>query len=61
MTAEELKKLRIKLGLSISESARAVQISDRSWQRYESGDRRIPEGVVELYCLKNGVKYKQPR
>ena len=55
ITPEQLKSLRMEAGRSISESARDVHISDRSWQRYESGDRAIPDGVVELFCIKNGL------
>lgn len=58
MTPDEVKQLREKAGLSVAEAARCVRISDRSWQRYESGDRKIPEGIVELFCIKNGLKYR---
>jgi DNA-binding XRE family transcriptional regulator len=58
MTPEQVKALREKSGLSVAEAARCVQIADRSWQRYESGERKIPEGIVELFCLKNGLKYR---
>lgn len=57
MKPEDIKALRLKAELSISEAAKCVQISDRSWQRYESGDRKMPAGIVELFCLKNGLKY----
>ena len=58
MLPEDVKKMREKAGLSIAQAARCVQIADRSWQRYESGERKIPEGIVELFCLKNGLKYR---
>jgi DNA-binding transcriptional regulator YiaG len=54
---EDVKKLREQAGLSVAMAARTVQISDRSWQRYESGDRQIPPGLVELFCIKNGLPY----
>ena len=57
MTPEEVKALRQSAGLSISQAARSVQITDRSWQRYESGERKAPAGLVELFCLKNGLPY----
>jgi DNA-binding transcriptional regulator YiaG len=57
---KDVKMLREKAGLSIAQAARCVQIAERSWQRYESGDREIPPGLVELFCLKNGIKY-QPK
>jgi len=57
MLPEEVKRMRKKAGLSIAQAARIVQIADRSWQRYESGDRKIPPGLVELFCLKTGIGY----
>jgi transcriptional regulator with XRE-family HTH domain len=54
-----LKQLRLSLGLSVTDCARQVRIADRSWQRYESGDRKPPEGLLELFCLKNGLDYKK--
>jgi predicted transcriptional regulator len=57
MNSESVRALREKAGLSVAQAARSVQIADRSWQRYESGDRKIPPGLVELFCLKHGIKY----
>lgn len=57
MTPQQVKQLREKAGLSLAEAARCVQIAQRSWQRYEAGDRKIPPGLVELFCMKNGLKY----
>lgn len=58
MSADELKKLRKQLGLSISQAARCVHVTDRSWLRYEAGDRKIPEAIVHLFCLRNKVDYR---
>lgn len=57
MSPEQLKALRLKAGLSVHQAASCVQIADRSWQRYESGERIIPGGIVELFCIKNGIPY----
>jgi len=57
MKPESVRALRDKAGLSVAEAARCVQIERRSWQRYESGERTIPPGLVELFCMKNGLKY----
>lgn len=59
MTNVELKALRKKLGLSLAEAAAQVHITVRSWSRYESGERRIPEGVVHLFCIQNKVNYRK--
>ena len=57
MSPEELKKLRNKAGVSVDVAARQVEITTRSWQRYESGERKIPKGVVKLFCLTNSIDY----
>ena len=57
MTPEAVKAMRESAGLSIAQAARCVQIADRSWQRYESGDREIPPGIIKLFCIKNGIEY----
>ena len=52
MTHDELKSRRKAHGLSVTQAARLVHVSDRTWQRYESGRQPIPEGVVALFDLK---------
>jgi DNA-binding transcriptional regulator YiaG len=49
MTAAELKELRKTLGLSAAKAAAQVHVSERSWHRWEAGDRSIPESVVHLF------------
>jgi len=57
MNRKQLKKLREELGLSQSEASRLVHVTQRTWARYEAGDRSIPAGVIELFCIKNNIKY----
>ena len=57
MKPEDLKKLRNNVGLSVAKAALQVHVTPRTWNRYEAGDRQIPEGVVELFCIKNGIVY----
>jgi DNA-binding transcriptional regulator YiaG len=59
MKPEELKALRIRLGLSQAKAAALVQVNQRSWARYEAGDRNPPEGLVELFHLKTGTPYQR--
>lgn len=47
MNNSELKMLRIAMGLTISETASITQCLKRTYEKYESGDRGIPDGVVE--------------
>lgn len=54
-----LKILRKKLGLSLSQAAARVHVTPRTWARYEAGDRKIPEGVVHLFCIESGIEYER--
>ena len=49
----ELKALRKSLGLSLAKAARQVEVSPRTFARWESGAQRIPEGAVKLFKLLN--------
>ena len=53
----KLKELRKEIGLSVADAALQVHITPRSWSRYESGERKTPKGVIELFCIKNNIKY----
>lgn len=55
----KIKHLRQRLGLSVADAAKQVRIDRRSWQRYESGDRKPPHGLLELFCIKNGLSFEQ--
>ena len=57
MTPGNLKKLRLRANLSPQQSANIVHISKRSWERYEAGDRDVPEGIVHLFCLMTQMEY----
>lgn len=53
MTGTELKALRKKLGLSLAQASRQVEVSARTWARWESGVQTIPEGAVKLFRILN--------
>ena len=57
MKGHHLKKLRNQLGLSIADASAQVHVAERTWLRWEAGEKRIPEAVVELFCTKNGLPY----
>lgn len=58
MKTKNLKELRKEIGLSMAEAALQVHVTPRSWARYESGERKAPKGVIELFCIKNNIEYK---
>lgn len=56
MTGAELKAVRKKLGLSLSQASRQVEVSARTWCRWEAGDQSIPEGALKLFRILNGLE-----
>ena len=56
MSAAVLKTERKKLGLSIAQAARQVSVHPRTWARWESGTKNVPEGAVRLFRLLNGLE-----
>ena len=55
MEGSELKALRKSLGLSLSKAARQVEVSARTFARWESGVQRIPEGAIKLFKILNKI------
>lgn len=56
MTGAELKKLRKKLGLSLAQASRQVEVSARTWARWEAGGQDIPAGALKLFKIVNGLE-----
>jgi transcriptional regulator with XRE-family HTH domain len=56
MTGARLKNLRYKLKLSLAEASRQVEVSARTWCRWEAGETPVPERAVKLFKLLNKVK-----
>ena len=53
MTGAELKRLRYKLKLSLAQASAQVEVSPRTWCRWESGETPVPERAVKLFRLMN--------
>lgn len=51
-----LCQFRKSLGLTQTEAANLVDLSLRSWQRYETGEQVIPKSILELFIIKNSLK-----
>ena len=60
MEGSELKKLRKKLGLSLAQAARQVEVSARTWARWEAGDQAVPEGAMKLFRILNKLEKLPP-
>lgn len=58
LKGDDLKALRKKLGLSLAEAARQVEVTPRTWARWESGERAIPTGAVKLFLMVNKIEQK---
>lgn len=61
-TYKLVKKIRQSAKRTQTEAARDVHVSLRTWQSWEANSesehsRRIPEAYVELFCIKNKLKY----
>ncbi len=59
LTPEELKQIRKRAGLTLSQLARRFGLSDssgkRTIRRYEAGERVPPDAILEQYHkLRNG-------
>jgi DNA-binding transcriptional regulator YiaG len=48
----EIKALREIFGLTQNEAATQVHVKLRAWQWWESGDRKMPIGLWELFLIK---------
>ena len=55
MTGAELKELRKSIGLSLAQASRQVEVSSRTWARWEVSERP-PDGAVKLFEIENGLR-----
>ena len=55
MDGKALKTLRYKLDLSLAEAAKQVEVTPRTWARWESGERSIPRGAIKLFFIVNDL------
>jgi len=63
ISPEDLKILRKRAGLTQTEAAHLVRSKLRTWQSWEAASnlptaRKIPDGLVELFCIKVGISYR---
>jgi DNA-binding transcriptional regulator YiaG len=55
MTGAELKALRKSIGLSLAQASRQVEVSSRTWARWEVSDEP-PQGAIKLFQIENGLR-----
>lgn len=63
ITPEQLRKLRKSLKLTQEEAGRTVLVTRRTYQNWEidkgkDNHRVMPEGLLELFCIKHKITYK---
>lgn len=50
MTGAELKALRKSRGASVAKAARACEVSERTWKRWEAS-ATVPDSIAKLFRL----------
>jgi hypothetical protein len=58
LSKEQVKELRLKAGKTQVKAANDLHQADGAfWRKFENGSREISSSQVELFCLKNTIKY----
>lgn len=62
ISSSKLRQLRQKLNLSREQAAQSVFVTQRTWLSWELDEatenhRNMPEGLLELFCIKYKVNY----
>ena len=52
-SAEDVKEIRSKLGLTQAAAAECIHVSTRTWIKYESDERQMHVAFWELFQIKN--------
>lgn len=55
ITPEMVLSARTTANLTQKEAAALVYVDERSWQRWESGDRKMNRNIYELFLIKTGI------
>ena len=51
-TAKEVTEARARAGLTMAAAAAKVRATYKGWEKWESGDRRMLQGLFELFLIK---------
>ena len=55
-TPEEIKQARLAAGLTQAASAKLVYSNVRTWERWESADRRMHSAIFDYFLIKTRQK-----
>jgi DNA (cytosine-5)-methyltransferase 1 len=53
----EIREGRLRAGLTQSQAAGLVDVTLRSWQYWEAGERNVEARTWELFCIKAGLNH----
>lgn len=56
LKGSELKALRYRFKLSLAQAAKQVEVSPRTWARWEAGKKPVPEGALRLFRILNKLE-----
>lgn len=59
MLPKDIFSARKSLGLTQAEASKIIHVSTRTWQQWESGERKIHQAFWELFVIKTGYKKKE--
>ena len=54
-TPQKIKKTRLDAGLTQTQASELIYKKCRSWQQWESGDRKMDPALFELFLIKTGL------
>lgn len=58
LSPDQVKQLRAVTGKTQDQAASDLHQNDGAfWRKFENGSREIQSYYVELFCLKNNIKY----
>ncbi|WP_218837709.1 helix-turn-helix domain-containing protein [Gilliamella sp. Nev5-1] len=57
VSAEKVLNARKAAGLTQKQSANLVYVDERTWARWEAGDRKMNKNIYELFLIKTGLFY----
>jgi len=57
--SQQLRTLRERNGYNVRQASTLMDVGERTWRRWESGERTPPESVLEQFCDRLGIDYNE--